>query len=71
MNDNWYKVSNEDQIDTPTLLVYWERMNDNIKKVIEIAGSVDRLRPHVKTHKLPEVIQLHKKYGFKKLKVQP
>lgn len=68
MNDNWYKVSNEAQIDTPTLLVYWERMNDNIKKVIEIAGSVERLRPHVKTHKLPEIVRLHSMYGFTKFK---
>ena len=54
---NWYHVFNVDGIASPALLVYLDRVDDNIREMIGIAGSVERLRPHVKTHKLPEVIR--------------
>ena len=42
----------------------------NIKKMIEISGDNDRLWPHIKTHKMSEVIKLQIKYGIKKFKLQ-
>lgn len=64
----WYEIKNIHEIDSPSLAIYWERCNANIQKVIEVAGGVERLRPHVKTHKLGEIIQLHIQYGFTKFK---
>jgi len=55
-NDGWYLVDNADEVSSPSLLVYPDRIEANIKKAIEIAGSVDNLRPHVKTHKMAEII---------------
>lgn len=36
--------------------------------MIKIAGSPDNLRPHVKTHKMPEIIRLQMKHGIYKFK---
>ena len=67
-NNNWYLINNADEVSSPSLLVYPNRIEANIKKIIEIAGSVDRLRPHVKTHKMAEIIKLQMKYGIYKFK---
>ena len=45
---DWYKVSNVDDVASPALLVYPERVEENIRRMIRIAGGVDRLRPHMK-----------------------
>jgi D-serine deaminase-like pyridoxal phosphate-dependent protein len=67
-SDKWYMVRNEDEICSPALLVYPERIKNNILKMIEIAGGVDNLRPHAKTHKMSEVIKLQMKSGIYKFK---
>ena len=48
-NDNWYAVADESSIMTPGLLVYPERIDQNIQSMIQIAKDVKRLFPHVKT----------------------
>jgi D-serine deaminase-like pyridoxal phosphate-dependent protein len=68
LNNNWYKIDNADEISSPSLLIYPDRIEANIKKAINIAGNADRLRPHVKTHKMSEVIRLQMKYGIYKFK---
>jgi D-serine deaminase-like pyridoxal phosphate-dependent protein len=67
-SDKWYTVSHEDEICSPALIVYPARINSNILKMIEIAGGVDNLRPHVKTHKMAEIIRLQMKNGIYKFK---
>jgi D-threonine aldolase len=64
----WYHVLNVDEIASPALLVYLDRVDDNIRDMIAVAGGVDRLRPHVKTHKLPEVIRRQLVLGIQKFK---
>ncbi len=64
----WYQVANVDEIASPALLVYLERVDENIRDMIGVAGGVDRLRPHVKTHKLPEVIRRQLVLGISKFK---
>ena len=64
----WYHVFNVDEIASPALLVYLDRVDDNIREMIGVAGSVERLRPHVKTHKLPEVIRRQLVLGIRKFK---
>jgi D-serine deaminase-like pyridoxal phosphate-dependent protein len=67
-NDNWYQITNEDEVNSPALLVYPDRIEANIRKVIKIAGSAERLRPHVKTHKMAEIIKMQMKHGIFKFK---
>jgi D-threonine aldolase len=64
----WYQVTNVDEIASPALLVYLERVDENIRDMIGVAGGVERLRPHVKTHKLPEVIRRQLVLGISKFK---
>ena len=66
----WYRVENAEEIPSPTLLIYPERIRDNIRETIRWVGNdhVDRLRPHVKTHKMPQLIQMKLEAGIRKFK---
>jgi D-serine deaminase-like pyridoxal phosphate-dependent protein len=64
----WYIIDNVEDVFSPALLVYPNRIEDNILRMINIAGDAGRLRPHVKTHKMPEIIRLQMKHGIKKFK---
>ncbi|WP_257669891.1 D-TA family PLP-dependent enzyme [Parapedobacter tibetensis] len=56
---HWYTIKNVDNIDSPALIVYPDRVIDNIHTLKTMVGSnVDRLRPHVKTHKTTEATLL-------------
>lgn len=66
--DLWYRPLNELSISTPAILVYPERIEENIRRMISIAGSSQRLRPHVKTHKIPEIVRLQVQKGIRKFK---
>ena len=68
MPTHWYTVSNVDEIPSPALLVYPDRVEENIRRMIAVAGGVGRLRPHMKTNKLPEVIRMHIEQGISKFK---
>ncbi|MEY5045545.1 MAG: hypothetical protein RL713_770, partial [Bacteroidota bacterium] len=59
---------NFDQIDSPSLVVYPSLVRENIAEMIRMAGSVDRLRPHIKTHKTAEGIKLMQEQGIYKFK---
>ncbi|MCC9641422.1 D-TA family PLP-dependent enzyme [Rhodopirellula sp. JC740] len=64
----WYEVTNVDEVASPALLVYPERVETNVKRMVALAGSPDRLRPHVKTHKMSEVVRLKLAAGVTKFK---
>ncbi|MGB8492344.1 MAG: D-TA family PLP-dependent enzyme [Bacteroidales bacterium] len=66
--DRWYSITNENDVSTPALLVYPQRVESNILKMISITGDPARLRPHVKTHKMPELVKLQMKSGISKFK---
>src|SRR5437868_4988251 len=65
---SWHEVSNVAEIDSPALLVYVDRVEENIRRMIAMAGGPGRLRPHVKTHKLAEVVRLQMSSGITKFK---
>ena len=67
-NDLWYVVDNVDEVNSPALLIYPDRIEHNIRKMVEISGGADQLRPHVKTHKMTEIIKLQMKLGIYKFK---
>ncbi len=64
----WYHVENEAEIASPALLLYRDRIEHNLQKMLEIAGGPERLRPHVKTHKLGQLIQRQVELGITKFK---
>ena len=65
---NWYTIQNIDEIDSPALVVYPDRIQMNIDRMKEIVGDVGKLRPHIKTHKMREVVRLQIKNGIHKFK---
>lgn len=64
----WYTIHHIDTIDSPALVVYPERVKENIRLLVEMAGDVTLLRPHVKTHKMAEVSRLLLEAGITKFK---
>ncbi len=64
----WYKPENESSLATPCVLLYPERIQENIRRMIALAGSAERLRPHVKTHKIAEVVRLQVQQGIRRFK---
>jgi D-serine deaminase-like pyridoxal phosphate-dependent protein len=65
---NWYEIKNIDQVDSPALAIYADRVKENIKTLINSIDNVDRLRPHIKTHKSSEVSRMMLGAGIKKFK---
>ncbi len=63
-----YQLHDPDQLITPCLLVYPDIVQSNLEAAIRIVGDVDRLRPHVKTHKTPEVVKMQLEMGIQKHK---
>lgn len=61
-------LADEDKIPSPALLIFPDLARRNISRAIEIAGNPERLRPHVKTHKMSQVIQMHLAQGIDKFK---
>ena len=68
MSENWFEIKNIDELDSPALVVFPDRVKHNIQLAIDMIGDVDRLRPHIKTNKSPEVAGLMLKAGITKFK---
>lgn len=69
MDTNWWKINSKTLIDTPFLAVYKKCVLSNIEALLlSVEGDANKLRPHVKTHKMGEVLNLFKTFGIKKVK---
>jgi len=72
MNKNsatdWYRLADTDSIDSPALLVYPDRIRENLRRIIAIVDDPRRLWLHIKTHKMREVILLAIDAGITKFK---
>lgn len=68
---NWFELNNPDAIASPGLLIDPDRVAQNIQQMIAMVGGVAhvaRLRPHVKTHKMPDVTRMQVEAGIRKFK---
>ncbi len=63
-----YLIKNPETLFSPQLVFYKEKIAQNIEKAITIAGNPTRLRPHVKTHKTKQIVQLCQAKGIQKFK---
>lgn len=64
----WYVISNEDQVDTPMLVFYMDRIKQNIQLLKDMVPDTAMLRPHVKTHKSREISLMLMAEGIHKFK---
>lgn len=65
---NWYDIDNIGTVDSPQVVIYADRVQHNIQAAIKMVGDVNRLRPHIKTNKTPEVVQLMLDAGITRFK---
>lgn len=68
MEEKWYSIENMEEIDTPALVIYPERVKKNIDTLKSFVSDVSLLRPHVKTHKSANITQLLLDAGIEKFK---
>ena len=58
MTREWYHIKNVGEIDSPAFVVYVDRVKENIRIIKTMIDDVNRLRPHIKTHKTKEICLL-------------
>jgi D-threonine aldolase len=64
----WFLISDIEDLDTPALAIYTQRVKQNINLLKGMIDDVARLRPHVKTHKSREASLLMLEAGITKFK---
>jgi D-serine deaminase-like pyridoxal phosphate-dependent protein len=64
----WFEVRDAAELASPCLLIYRERVGENLRRMLAIAGGAGRLRPHIKTHKMREMLELQLGLGIVKFK---
>lgn len=64
----WYEVAGVEDIPSPALLVYADRIAHNVREMVRVAGDPARLRPHIKTHKTAEIVAMQQEAGIRKFK---
>lgn len=67
-SQQWFEFNEVAEIPSPALLVYRDQVEKNIRRMLAIAGGPERLRPHIKTHKMREVLDLQLLAGITKFK---
>jgi D-threonine aldolase len=62
------RLENESDVPSPSLLIYPDRVDANLRSMIARVGDPARLRPHIKTHKLPQIVARQVALGITKCK---
>lgn len=65
---DWYHFSGAADVASPALILYRERIEENLRHMLAIACDPARLRPHVKTHKIAQLIERQVALGITKYK---
>ena len=68
MMDPHHAVHDSSELLSPSLLIYPQLVRQNIQEMIALAGGAARLRPHIKTHKMAEIVRLAESLGIRKHK---
>jgi D-threonine aldolase len=61
-------VENEESVPSPALLVHRDRLEGNLDRMLALVGDPARLRPHIKTHKTPQIVAMQVERGITKCK---
>jgi D-threonine aldolase len=68
MRDSLYAVRDPSELLSPGILLYRNLIRQNLQTMIAMARGADRLRPHVKTHKMAEIVRMAESMGIRKHK---
>ena len=63
-----YRLKRPADIQTPAFLVYEDFVRHNIREVVRVCGSPQRVVPHIKTHKSADVLRLQMEAGMTSFK---
>ena len=63
-----YELDDPSEVPSPSLLIFRAVAVANVERMIAMVGDPDRLRPHVKTHKMPDLVRLVESLGIHKHK---
>jgi D-serine deaminase-like pyridoxal phosphate-dependent protein len=66
--EHWYQLEDPETLNSPGLIFYEDRILENISILDGMIDHKARLRPHVKTHKSPDVVKLMLAAGLEKYK---
>lgn len=65
---HWFNLRNAQEIPSPALVIDAGRVEENIRRMVGMAGGPERLRPHIKTHKMAEVVSMQMRHGIRRFK---
>ncbi|WP_036386170.1 D-TA family PLP-dependent enzyme [Muricauda sp. MAR_2010_75] len=69
MSKDWYEIENVETVDSPSIALYPEHLKYNINEMITLVdGQTKRLMPHIKTNKMPEVMEVLLESGITNFK---
>lgn len=63
-----YTVAGLEAMPTPALVYYADIIAENTRKAIARAGGPQRMWPHVKSHKMRDVVQMQMRMGITRFK---
>jgi D-serine deaminase-like pyridoxal phosphate-dependent protein len=63
-----YAIADTSEMLSPSLVIFREALDRNLKLMIDIAGGTRRLRPHCKTHKMAALTKIELGLGIAKHK---
>ncbi len=66
--DPRYAIADASNIFSPSLVIFRDLVEQNLAEMIRIAGSPARLRPHCKTHKMRQIVELQLAAGITRYK---
>jgi len=66
--DSSYRIRGVEILDTPALVFYADRIRENIVRIGKLLGGYGRLRPHIKTHKCREILDMQLAAGVSRVK---
>lgn len=66
--DARYRIEDTREIISPALVLYQDLLEANLRRMVAIARDPARLRPHAKTHKMPQVARRELAHGIVKHK---
>ncbi|MFI5156715.1 MAG: D-TA family PLP-dependent enzyme, partial [Chitinophagales bacterium] len=66
--NGWWLFNGIEELDSPALLIYPDRVKKNIDTAIKMAADPKKLRPHIKTNKSEDASRLMINAGIQKFK---
>jgi D-serine deaminase-like pyridoxal phosphate-dependent protein len=63
-----YRLNDPSALLSPSLLIFRPLLRQNLEAMVAMAGGAERLRPHVKTHKMPAIVRMCEALGVHKHK---